>query len=418
MRLKRFVGFGFGAIQSGLMLYEAMASGNFESYVLAEVDQEIVDNIRRNGNKAVVNIARSDRIDQATLEGLEIYNPTIAADRDQLARAVNRADEMATAIPSVGLYCAGGESSIAALLAENVDPGRDQVLYASENNNFAAELLRESLLERTGESRLKRLHLLNTVIGKMSGVIQDPSEMAELDLAPMTPDSDRAILVEEFNRILISRCHLTDCERGIRVLQEKHDLLPFEEAKLFGHNAIHALLGYLAHEKGYRAMSEIRNDGGLMDLGRRALLEECGRTIIKKHGAAVDDALFTEQGWAEYAEDLLMRMTNPFLHDRVARICRDPARNLGYGDRLFGTMRECLSQGITPRLLARGALAGIRYLIQERVSPGVQYSGSAHDPDESGIAAMLNELWQNEVPDPRREECLALLQQAAGRHEK
>jgi hypothetical protein len=31
--MRRFVGFGFGPIQAGLMLYEAQASGGFDDYV-------------------------------------------------------------------------------------------------------------------------------------------------------------------------------------------------------------------------------------------------------------------------------------------------------------------------------------------------------------------------------------------------
>jgi len=49
-------------------------------------------------------------------------------------------------------------------------------------------------------------------------------------------------LVEAFNRILISKTSFGDTlatrgfHRGIEVFEEKPDLLPFEEAKLYGHN--------------------------------------------------------------------------------------------------------------------------------------------------------------------------------------
>jgi mannitol-1-phosphate/altronate dehydrogenase len=41
-------------------------------------------------------------------------------------------------------------------------------------------------------------------------------------------------------------------------------LLAFEEVKLFGHNAIHALLGYLGAYKGYKKMSELPKDKQIM----------------------------------------------------------------------------------------------------------------------------------------------------------
>ena len=44
-----FVGFGFGAIQGGLFLPSAFASGNFDRLVVAEIDSELVAQIRRSG---------------------------------------------------------------------------------------------------------------------------------------------------------------------------------------------------------------------------------------------------------------------------------------------------------------------------------------------------------------------------------
>src|SRR5208337_5199177 len=107
-------------------------------------------------------------------------------------------------------------------------------------------------------------------------VVSSPEEMKRLGLVPLVPGFDRCVLVEEFNRILISRIALPGFRRGIRVFEEKDDLLPFEEAKLFGHNAVHALLGYLARLRGYDAMSAIREDAKLMALGRRVFLQESG----------------------------------------------------------------------------------------------------------------------------------------------
>jgi len=398
MALKRFVGFGLGPIQSGLMLAEAARSGSFGSYVVAEVDQELVDAVRTNGNRLTVNVARKDGLATETLADLIVLNPAVASDRNRLGEEISRADELATAVPSVDLYTAGGDNSIAALLAANVNPARPQLLYACENNNYAAEILLEQLRKRAPESRLAHLQILNTVIGKMSGVHRDPTVIRTLGLSPITPSLPRAVLVEEFNRILVSRVTLPGVRKGIDVFSEKDDLLPFEEAKLFGHNAIHALLGYLAWARGLVVMSDIRKHPDLYETGRRAFLDESGATLIRKHGH-LGDQLFTPDGWRAYAEDLLERMTNPYLHDAVDRICRDPARKLAYGDRLVGTMRECLKQGVEPELLAAGAAAALRYLAAEDVGKGTAWSGD--------MRAKLLALWEKEPDDGVRERCLA-----------
>ncbi len=90
-----------------------------------------------------------------------------------------------------------------------------------------------------------------------------------MGLARLTPVTDRAILVEEFNRILVTRVNLPGFRRGIEVFVEKDDLLPFEEAKLYGHNAIHALIGYLADLEGLATMAEAGANSRIMQQRKR-----------------------------------------------------------------------------------------------------------------------------------------------------
>jgi len=207
---------------------------------------------------------------------------------------------------------------------------------------------------------------LNTVIGKMSGVIAEPGEMQTLQLVKVTPDSSRAFLVEAFNRILISQVCFPKLlgeppfHRGISVFVEKEDLLPFEEAKLYGHNATHALAAYLAALRGLRRVADLRQTPDLLAYIRAAFLEESGAALIRKH--AGKDRLFTPDGYREYADDLLERMTNPHLLDTVERVGRDPQRKLGWDDRLVGTVRLALQQKVAPRRYALGAAAALATL--------------------------------------------------------
>jgi hypothetical protein len=68
---------------------------------------------------------------------------------------------------------------------------------------------------------LDRIQTLNTVVGKMSGVIADADTIRQLGLAPLTPETPRAVLVERFHHILISRVTLEGFRRGIEVFVEK-----------------------------------------------------------------------------------------------------------------------------------------------------------------------------------------------------
>jgi mannitol-1-phosphate 5-dehydrogenase len=409
-----FVGFGFGAIQAGLFLYEASRSGNFQRLVVAEVVPEVVEALRRAKGKYRVNIAGRSGVEAHEVSGVEILNPLVPEDARRLEEALAEASEIATALPSVAFYQKGAPTAagfIARALQRKTSDERLPrcVVYTAENDNHAAEVLFE-LCEREWQCGSPNEapksvpcpapalcpggQILNTVIGKMSGVVTDPQQIVAEKLAPLADGLTRAILVEEFNRILITRIEVPDFQRGIRVFVEKPDLLPFEEAKLYGHNAVHALLGYLAQRKGYRFMSDAVDDSALMALVRAAFIEETGAALIARyHGL---DPLFTTAGYHEYVEDLLERITNPYLRDSVERVTRDTRRKLGWNDRLIGTMRLALDAEIKPRRFALGAAAALETLT----------------PDGS-TAGLLEELWPGQDGLPGRKlELIQLLNEA------
>jgi mannitol-1-phosphate/altronate dehydrogenase len=400
---KTFVGFGFGAIQGGLFLYEAFRSGKFGRLVVAEVVPEVVASVRRAKGRYRVNIATRTGIVVQEVTGVDILNPTVPADARALAKALAEASEIATALPSVEFY-PRGEPSVAGMLAGAI---RNKVarsglpsaiVYTAENNNHAAEILKklcdERLDERTRADAPRSVQFLNTVIGKMSGVVTAPEEIKAEGLACMVEDSPRALLVEEFNRILITQIRLPGFKRGIEVFIEKPDLLPFEEAKLYGHNAVHALIGYLAARKGCRFMSEAASDPALMKLARETFLEESGAALIARHHGL--DPLFTSKGYEAYADDLLERMTNPYLRDRTERVIRDTPRKLSWDDRLIGTMRLALDAGVTPQRFALGAAAAIETLASPK-----------------GAADALNALWPApDQPAGRKAQLIRLITEA------
>jgi mannitol-1-phosphate 5-dehydrogenase len=400
---RTFVGIGFGAIQAGLFLYEAFQAGTFRRLVAAEVLPDVVTSVRSAQGYFGINIAHHDHIESTSVGPIEICNPTQAYDLDQLIDAIAQAEEIATAVPSVAFYVSESPGSLHRLLAEGLRRkarlgGPRAVIYTAENHNHAAELLQAHVMgtvpaaEQAAVRSLVRF--LNTVIGKMSGIIGGTEDTNTQTLAPLTPGSERAFLVEAFNRILISEIDFDEpFERGIRVFEEKPSLLPFEEAKLYGHNATHALAAYLGAVGGVTLIADLPKHPGMMPFLRAAFIEESGAALIRKH--ADIDPLFTPDGYAAYADDLLVRMTNPYLRDTVERVGRDPARKLGWNDRLIGTMRLALEQGIVPRRYALGAAAALAMLDRATFESGVS------------PATLLLPLWQD--ANPSHGELVALI---------
>lgn len=376
----KFTGFGFGPIQGGLFLKEVYDSRAFDRMCIAEIDQELVNAVRGNGNKFAVNVAYSDRVDVEQIEGVELLNPREASDRSKLIEALAESTETATCLPSVAVYSAGGDSSVASLIAEGLSRkgAPATVIYTAENNNHAAQILRREL-DNIGKQADRPIAVLNTVIGKMSRIVTDSDEIDALNLRRITPGLDRAFLVESFNRILVDRARIGGFTPGISIFEEKDDLFPFEEAKLYGHNAVHALIGYLLDLQGGVFMADASSRPELMALARRAFLQESGAALCRKYEGL--DPLFSRDGYEAYADDLLLRMVNPYLRDAVGRVTRDPRRKLGWSDRLVGTMRLAMSQGVTPERFAIGAKAALIKLASEESVPA---------------ETMLNGLWHDE----------------------
>jgi len=400
---RTYVGFGFGAIQSGLFLFEAYHSGAFRRLVVAEVLPEVVSAVRSAGGKIMVNIAHHERIEQTSLDSIEVLDPAVPDDRQHLIDAVAEAEEIGTAIPSVEYYATSQPHSLHRILAAGLSKkvaisGPRAVIYTAENNNHAAEILKSKIMQEISAAQQSavdlRVRFLNTVIGKMSQVVTDTAEIHQRDLATMTSDLPRAFLVESFNQILISKIQFDEpYDRGITKFIEKVDLLPFEEAKLYGHNATHALGGYLGSLMGMKYIAELEAVPGMTSFLRRAFLEESGWALFQKFCGM--DPLFTRHGYQAYVDDLLERMMNPYLLDRIERVIRDPARKLGWNDRLIGTMRAALNQGIQPHRYAFGAAAALAELNEGHYSRD-----------------LLNELWQFDDCEPQhKRNVIALIEQ-------
>ena len=340
--MKVFVGVGLGPIQTGIFMSGA-CRGNFDRIVIAEVDDKLRNAINSNGGVVTINTAYADSIKVEVIRNVEVYNPNDPEGRAKLVEAAAEACELATALPSVKFfaYCAPWMRE-----GFRMQPERTRFIYTAENNNRAAEELEEALGEK-----FPNTYCLNTVVGKMSGVVPE-ADCAARGVEKLAPAADRAHLVEAFNKIYISSCPGIE-NRAVQNLYVKNDLLPFEEAKLYGHNAIHFLLGTFGKTAGCEYMSDLAKHPELMALAHEAFIKESGAALCKKYAGL--DELFTAEGFKAYAEDLLERMPNPFLQDAVARITRDLPRKLSWDDRVVGTMRLILSQDEVPSIFAKGA---------------------------------------------------------------
>ena len=133
-------------------------------------------------------------------------------------------------------------------------------------------------------------------------------EAAEGTPAPLVPGFRRGHLVEAFNTIYTSDAPgAAECD--IVGLYPRNDLVPFEEAKLYGHNASHLVLALQARQKGCRFMSEAAQYPELLETTRRVLVEECGLALQRKFAGC--DPFFEPAEYTRWAEELIRRMVSP-----------------------------------------------------------------------------------------------------------
>ena len=224
---RRLVGLGFGAIQSGLFVYEAYGTGDYAPPVVVDVRADLVAGLRADDGHFRVNIARPDRVDVAEIGPITVADSTVAAEAELAIEAIAGADEFASALPSVAFYQTDGPNSPHRLLAEGLRRRRRTtplIVFCAENHRSAAELLEAAVLDAVPaeerEAVAARARYVDTVIGKMSGLITDPTELSQLGLATVTSALDSAFLVEEFDRILVSRAG-EGLHPGMPVLRER-----------------------------------------------------------------------------------------------------------------------------------------------------------------------------------------------------
>lgn len=406
----RFAGFGFGAIQAGLFLYEAHQCGQYSSPLVVDVRADLVESLRSNAGHYRLNIARRDRIDTVDVGPVAVADSTQTCDRTRIVEAISSADEASTALPSIDFYRTDQPSSPHLLLGEGLmrrRSARPLVVFCAENHRRAGALLEEAVLESVSppdRDRIRRrARFVDTVIGKMSGVVTEQSELLSLGLAPVTPSTPAAFLVEEFNHILTSRVGAAGRRRGATgpmgaVLQPVDDLAPFAAAKLFGHNATHALAAYLGRLMGLRLMADMTAVAGAMAFLRAAFLDESGRALVRRYRTA--DPLFTPLGFKAFADDLLARMVNPFLADTIERAARDPVRKLGWDDRLIGTIRLGRDEGVPMPSYAMGAAAALADLNPEVMTT-----------EPGAVEQLLRSCWPDGTDLPESQAVVQLVKQ-------
>ena len=167
-------------------------------------------------------------------------------------------------------------------------------------------------------------------------------------------------------------------------IPEIADLVPYSpfdfylKRKLYIHNMGHATCAYLGDLLGLTYIYESIDLADVYILVKNAMLESA-QALAAQYDAPLKPLM-------DHIDDLLSRFTNAALGDTCQRVGGDPARKLSPEDRLIGSAKLALQQGILPCHIAVGAAAGVRRYLAENGSEQTVANAAGVLKDVSGLA--------------------------------
>ncbi len=239
-----------------------------------------------------------------------------------------------------------------------------------EADSFIRDLMQKELNEEEFGLFRKTVGLVEASIGRM---------------VPMVPAEAKAknpliVFVEPYCELPVDK----NAFKGeIPNIVNLKPFAPFEffiKRKLFIHNMSHAICSYLGFLKGYTYTYQSMADASIKLICKYALQESVS-ALCKQYSYPVDEL-------TAHADELLFRFANHRLGDTVARVGKDPVRKLSNNDRLTGTVKSCLENGILPVYVCIGIAAGLLFA-QPDDEAAIKVSSFCR---ENGVKASLKEF--------------------------
>jgi mannitol-1-phosphate 5-dehydrogenase len=354
------VQFGAGNIGRGFMGQLFWEEGYRTIFI--EASRNLVESLNRSGSYPLRLLDASSRreIDLS----IDRFEALHIGDTAAVARAVEGASVIGTAVGVKNL------TEIAAVLAIGIErrfmsKGEPVDIYLCENVINAAEILREGVQKHIGRPEIitwmeRNVGFVGTVVARMVPSVGER----------YGGEGPLLVVADSYHKLPYDAKAVKAPPPPIEGMRPVEHFKAEVERKLYTYNLGHAALAYLGYLKGYNYVHEPFADEQIMEVFQGALDEICG-AIIKKY-----PKVFTRQANKEIRADIDQRFGNPMIQDTVYRVCRDPLRKLGHDDRLVGSAKLCMENGIFPENIAFVCGAALCY----------DYDG---DPDAQRLQGMI-----------------------------
>ena len=372
--MKQAVMYGGGNIGRGFI--GALLSQSGYAVTFVDVAAPVVETLQQKGTYPVRYVS-SEGYEDVWIKNVTAVNGN---DMPAVAKTIANCDIMATAVGARILKFI--VPNIVAGLRKRWELGKGPLnIIICENLMDANKVLEGMLKEQLTEAEKA---LFDETVGLVEASI---GRMVPVQTEEMKDGEPLRVCVERYGFLPVDKAAF----KG--EIPEIRNMIPYEpfdfyiKRKLYVHNMGHATCAYLGDLLGYEyiwqsiAVPEVRL------LVHNAMLESA-MALSKKYGASLGDLQL-------HIADLLHRFTNMALKDTCQRVGGDPGRKLSPEDRLIGSAKLALEQGITPAYIAVGAAAGLkRYLAEaedKTLTPeGVLETVSGLNRDEQ-LAKMILE---------------------------
>jgi len=177
-------------------------------------------------------------------------------------------------------------------------------------------------------------------------------------MVPIVPAAARRrdplwIACEPYARLPVDAAAIRGPVPHVAGLEPVANILAHQQRKLATHNMSHAVCAYLGYRAGHALIWQALDDPAV-EAEVHAAMAETGQALVARFG-------FDPDAQRAHEADLLARYRNRALADQVVRVAADPLRKLGPADRLVGSARLCLQEGVDPEHVVRGIRAALAY---------------------------------------------------------
>ncbi|WP_409309576.1 mannitol-1-phosphate 5-dehydrogenase [Pectobacterium sp. B1J-3] len=347
--------FGAGNIGRGF-IGKLLADANIE-LTFADVSQPLLDALNSRKSYQVRIVGEQTRLD--TVNNVSAVH---SGSQDAVA-LIAKVDLVTTAVgPQILEKIAG---TIAQGLDKRYADGNSQPLniIACENMVRGTSQLKQHVLKLLPEARLAWVEEHVGFVDSAVDRIVPPSEAGSDDVL--------AVTVETFSEWIVDQTQFCGEPPAIPGMELTDNLMAFVERKLFTLNTGHAITAYLGQQAHHQTIRDAILDPEVRAVVRSAM-EESGAVLIKRYG-------FDAAKHATYINKILSRFENPYLHDDVERVGRQPLRKLSAGDRLIKPLLGTLEYQLQHDSLIIGIAAAMHYR-------------SEQDPQAKELAELLRTL--------------------------